>query len=45
MTVWTGGARRLSPVPLDRERIVAAAVALADEGGWRRCRCGKVAAG
>jgi AcrR family transcriptional regulator len=44
MTVWDRPERPNRPVPLDRERIVAAAVALADEGGLAAVSLRKVAA-
>jgi AcrR family transcriptional regulator len=44
VTVWDRPAPRNPPVPLDRERIVAAAVALADEGGLEAVSLRKVAA-
>ncbi|PWI20227.1 TetR family transcriptional regulator [Streptomyces sp. Act143] len=44
MTVWDRPERPTRPVPLDRERIVAAAVALADEGGLEEVSLRKVAA-
>ncbi|MEU5047583.1 TetR/AcrR family transcriptional regulator [Streptomyces griseorubiginosus] len=44
MTVWDRPERPPRPVPLDRERIVAAAVALADEGGLEAVSLRKVAA-
>ncbi|MEU6283142.1 TetR/AcrR family transcriptional regulator C-terminal domain-containing protein [Streptomyces sp. NPDC047028] len=44
MTVWDRPEPRSRPVPLDRERIVAAAVALADEGGLEAVSLRKVAA-
>ncbi|MCS0638998.1 TetR/AcrR family transcriptional regulator [Streptomyces sp. LP05-1] len=44
MTVWDRPEPPNQPVPLDRERIVAAAVALADEGGLKAVSLRKVAA-
>jgi AcrR family transcriptional regulator len=44
MTVWDRPEPPNRPVPLDRERIVAAAVALADEGGLAAVSVRKVAA-
>jgi len=44
MTVWDRPEPPTQPVPLDRERIVAAAVALADEGGLDAVSLRKVAA-
>ncbi|MET7506138.1 TetR/AcrR family transcriptional regulator [Streptomyces albidoflavus] len=44
MTVWERPEPPTRPVPLDRERIVAAAVALADEGGLEAVSLRKVAA-
>lgn len=44
MTVWDRPEPPTPPVPLDRERIVAAAVALADEGGLEAVSVRKVAA-
>ncbi|MET9252777.1 TetR/AcrR family transcriptional regulator [Streptomyces sp. NPDC003717] len=44
MTVWDRPEPPARPVPLDRERIVAAAVALADEGGLAEVSLRKVAA-
>jgi AcrR family transcriptional regulator len=44
MTVWDRPEPPARPVPLDRERIVAAAVALADEGGLEEVSLRKVAA-
>ncbi|WP_037841966.1 TetR/AcrR family transcriptional regulator C-terminal domain-containing protein [Streptomyces sp. NRRL WC-3549] len=44
MTVWDRPEPPTRPVPLDRERIVAAAVALADEGGLEAVSVRKVAA-
>lgn len=44
MTVWDRPEPPERPVPLDRERIVAAAVALADEGGLDAVSVRKVAA-
>jgi len=44
MTVWDRPEPPTRPVPLDRERIVAAAVALADEGGLDAVSFRKVAA-
>ncbi|MFJ6917100.1 TetR/AcrR family transcriptional regulator [Streptomyces sp. NPDC101133] len=44
MTVWDRPEPPNRPVPLDRERIVAAAVALADEGGLAVVSLRKVAA-
>src|SRR5690606_16309113 len=44
MTVWDRPEPPTRPVPLDRERIVAAAVALADEGGLAAVSLRKVAA-
>ncbi|MFJ9795119.1 TetR/AcrR family transcriptional regulator [Streptomyces sp. NPDC101145] len=44
MTVWDRPEPPPHPVPLDRERIVAAAVALADEGGLEAVSVRKVAA-
>jgi AcrR family transcriptional regulator len=44
MTVWDRPEPPNHPVPLDRERIVAAAVALADEGGLEAVSLRKVAA-
>ncbi|MFG3251701.1 TetR/AcrR family transcriptional regulator [Streptomyces sp. NPDC048187] len=44
MTVWDRPEPSNRPVPLDRERIVAAAVALADEGGLAAVSLRKVAA-
>ncbi|MFC4907505.1 TetR/AcrR family transcriptional regulator [Actinomadura gamaensis] len=43
MTVWDRPEPPPRPVPLDRERIVAAAVALADEGGLEAVSLRKVA--
>lgn len=43
MTVWDRPEPPTRPVPLDRERIVAAAVALADEGGLEAVSLRKVA--
>ncbi|MBQ0830829.1 TetR/AcrR family transcriptional regulator [Streptomyces tagetis] len=44
MTVWDRPEPPTQPVPLDRERIVAAAIALADEGGLEAVSMRKVAA-
>lgn len=44
MTVWDRPEPPARPAPLDRERIVAAAVALADEGGLEAVSLRKVAA-
>ncbi|MFC4149779.1 TetR/AcrR family transcriptional regulator [Micromonospora mangrovi] len=44
MTVWDRPEPPSRPVPLDRERIVAAAIALADEGGLEAVSLRKVAA-
>lgn len=44
MTVWDRPEPPTQPVPLDRERIVAAALALADEGGLTAVSLRKVAA-
>jgi AcrR family transcriptional regulator len=44
MNVWDRPEPSPRPVPLDRERIVAAAVALADEGGLEAVSLRKVAA-
>ncbi|ALO98588.1 TetR-family transcriptional regulator [Streptomyces hygroscopicus subsp. limoneus] len=44
MTVWDRPQPANRPVPLDRERIVAAAIALADEGGLEAVSLRKVAA-
>lgn len=44
MTVWDRPEPPTRPVPLDRERIVAAAIALADEGGLKAVSLRKVAA-
>lgn len=44
MTVWDRPEPPTRPTPLDRERIVAAAVALADEGGLEAVSLRKVAA-
>ncbi|MFF3595820.1 TetR/AcrR family transcriptional regulator [Kitasatospora indigofera] len=44
MTVWDRPEPPTRPVPLDRERIVGAAVALADEGGLEAVSLRKVAA-
>ncbi|MFG2004416.1 TetR/AcrR family transcriptional regulator [Spirillospora sp. NPDC048911] len=44
MTVWDRPEPSARPVPLDRERIVAAAIALADEGGLEAVSVRKVAA-
>ncbi|MEV4253541.1 TetR/AcrR family transcriptional regulator C-terminal domain-containing protein [Spirillospora sp. NPDC049652] len=44
MTVWDRPEPPTPPAPLDRERIVAAAVALADEGGLEAVSLRKVAA-
>ncbi|MDI5964979.1 TetR/AcrR family transcriptional regulator [Streptantibioticus silvisoli] len=44
MTVWDRPEPPTGPVPLDRERIVAAAVALADDGGLEAVSLRKVAA-
>ncbi|GAB2794832.1 TetR/AcrR family transcriptional regulator C-terminal domain-containing protein [Streptomyces daliensis] len=44
MTVWDRPEPPTRPVPLDRERIVTAAVALADEGGLEAVSLRKVAA-
>ncbi|MEU3505853.1 TetR/AcrR family transcriptional regulator [Streptomyces hundungensis] len=44
MTVWDRPEPTTRPVPLDRERIVAAALALADEGGLEAVSVRKVAA-
>lgn len=44
MSVWDRPEPPTRPVPLDRERIVAAAVALADEGGLEAVSLRKVAA-
>ncbi|WP_066374994.1 TetR/AcrR family transcriptional regulator [Herbidospora mongoliensis] len=44
MTVWDRPEPSARPAPLDRERIVAAAVALADEGGLEAVSLRKVAA-
>lgn len=43
MTVWDRPEPPARPVPLDRERIVAAAIALADEGGLEAVSLRKVA--
>ncbi|MFD7883538.1 TetR/AcrR family transcriptional regulator [Streptomyces bauhiniae] len=43
MTVWDRPEPPTRPVPLDRERIVAAAIALADEGGLEAVSLRKVA--
>src|SRR5262245_1749265 len=43
MTVWDRPEPPARPVPLDRKRIVAAAVALADEGGLEAVSLRKVA--
>ncbi|MEU6764933.1 TetR/AcrR family transcriptional regulator [Streptomyces sp. NPDC046853] len=43
MTVWDRPEPSNRPVPLDRERIVAAAIALADEGGLEAVSLRKVA--
>lgn len=44
MTVWDRPEPPTRPVPLDRERVVAAAIALADEGGLEEVSVRKVAA-
>ncbi|MDL4816562.1 TetR/AcrR family transcriptional regulator [Actinomadura opuntiae] len=44
MTVWDRPEPPTRPVPLDRQRIVAAAIALADEGGLAAVSLRKVAA-
>ncbi len=44
MTVWDRPEPPTQPVPLDRERIVTAAIALADEGGLEAVSMRKVAA-
>lgn len=44
MTVWDRPEPPTRPVPLDRERIVAAAIALADEGGLEAVSLRKVGA-
>ncbi|NUR31898.1 MAG: TetR/AcrR family transcriptional regulator, partial [Catenulispora sp.] len=44
MTVWDRPEPPTRPVPLDRDRIVAAAIALADEGGLQEVSLRKVAA-
>jgi AcrR family transcriptional regulator len=44
MTVWDRPEPSARPAPLDRERIVAAAIALADEGGLEAVSLRKVAA-
>ncbi|TYB57634.1 TetR family transcriptional regulator [Nonomuraea sp. PA05] len=44
MTVWDRPEPPSRPVPLDRQRIVAAAIALADEGGLEAVSLRKVAA-
>ncbi|KQX83357.1 TetR/AcrR family transcriptional regulator [Streptomyces sp. Root1310] len=44
MTVWDRPEPPTQPVPLDRERIVTAAVALADEGGLEAVSLRKIAA-
>ncbi|MEU8183706.1 TetR/AcrR family transcriptional regulator C-terminal domain-containing protein [Micromonospora sp. NPDC049047] len=44
MTVWDRPKPPNPPVPLDRERIIAAAIALADEGGLEAVSVRKVAA-
>src|SRR2546430_7529226 len=44
MTVWDRPEPPTPPAPLDRERIVAAAIALADEGGLEAVSSRKVAA-
>lgn len=44
MTVWDRPEPPARPAPLDRERIVAAAIALADEGGLQAVSLRKVAA-
>ncbi|TDE56042.1 TetR family transcriptional regulator [Nonomuraea mesophila] len=44
MTVWDRPEPQGRPAPLDRERIVAAAIALADEGGLETVSLRKVAA-
>ncbi|MGW4800665.1 TetR/AcrR family transcriptional regulator, partial [Nonomuraea sp. NPDC004297] len=44
MTVWDRPEPPTRPLPLDRERIVAAAIALADEGGLDEVSLRKVAA-
>ncbi|GAA3546113.1 TetR/AcrR family transcriptional regulator C-terminal domain-containing protein [Nonomuraea rosea] len=44
MTVWDRPEPPTRPAPLDRERIVAAAIALADEGGLEAVSLRKVAA-
>lgn len=44
MTVWDRPPPPTAPVPLDRKRIVAAAIALADEGGLEAVSLRKVAA-
>ncbi|MBP5872665.1 MULTISPECIES: TetR/AcrR family transcriptional regulator [Streptomyces] len=44
MTVWDRPERPARPVPLDRQRIVDAAIALADEGGLEAVSLRKVAA-
>ncbi|MEW1589813.1 TetR/AcrR family transcriptional regulator C-terminal domain-containing protein [Micromonospora vinacea] len=44
MTVWDRPEPPTPPVPLDREQIIAAAIALADEGGLEAVSVRKVAA-
>ncbi|MGC4879334.1 TetR/AcrR family transcriptional regulator C-terminal domain-containing protein [Micromonospora sp. DT43] len=44
MTVWDRPAPPTPPVPLDRKQIIAAAIALADEGGLEAVSMRKVAA-
>jgi AcrR family transcriptional regulator len=44
VTVWDRPEPAARPVPLDRERIIAAAIALADEGGLEAVSVRKVAA-
>jgi AcrR family transcriptional regulator len=44
MTVWDRPDPPHPPVPLDRERVIAAAIALADEGGLEAVSVRKVAA-
>ncbi|MGC4869339.1 TetR/AcrR family transcriptional regulator [Micromonospora sp. DT53] len=44
MTVWDRPEPPTPPVPLDREQIIAAAIALADEGGLEAVSLRKVAA-
>jgi len=44
MSVWDRPERATRPAPLDRERIVAAAIELADEGGLEAVSVRKVAA-